>query len=121
MVAPKEYDAIQAAAILKVTYGDPPTLPSSGNLYERDAGPGHGRPGSRTDRARAPGNTDAAYAAAANKVAATYKYQYNGHMPIGPTCAVADVTSAGALVMANTQDAYTMRSATLAGGARICR
>ena len=31
-------------------------------------------------------------------------------MPIGPTCAVADVTSNGALVMANTQDAYTMRS-----------
>ena len=50
VVAPKEYDAIQAAAILKVTYGDPPTLPSSGNLYERDAGPGHGRPGAGPDR-----------------------------------------------------------------------
>ena len=109
VVAPKEYDAIQGAAVLKVTYGDPPALPSSGNLYgamraQDTAGIAPARIGANT------GNTDAAYASAANKVAATYKYQYNGHMPIGPTCAIADVTSTGALVMANTQDAYTMRT-----------
>ncbi len=30
-------------------------------------------------------------------------------MPIGPSCAVADVSADGALVMCNTQDAYAMR------------
>jgi nicotinate dehydrogenase subunit B len=109
VVAPKEYDAIQAAALLKVTYGDPPTISGSGNLYKsmRDldsAGQAPARIGAVS------GNFDTAYAAAANKLTATYKYQYNGHMPIGPTCAVADVTPQGALVFANTQDAYTMRS-----------
>jgi len=109
VVAPKEYDAIQAAAILKVTYGDPPTITGSGNLYKsmRDldsAGQAPARIGAVT------GNVDGALASAATRLQQTYKYQYNGHMPIGPTCAVADVTANGAIVFANTQDAYTMRS-----------
>jgi CO/xanthine dehydrogenase Mo-binding subunit len=36
-------------------------------------------------------------------------HQYNGHMPIGPTAAIGHVTKDGALILANTQDAYTMR------------
>ena len=81
--------------MLKVTYGDPPTLSELAATSTSRCGPGHRRPDAGTDRRRSRGNIDAAYAAAANKVTATYKYQYNGHMPIGPTCAVADVTSAG--------------------------
>jgi nicotinate dehydrogenase subunit B len=109
VVAPKEYDAIQGAAQLKVTFGEPPAISGSGNLYKsmRDfdaAGQAPARIGATA------GNFDPAYGAASNKLIATYKYQYNGHMPIGPTCAVADVTSVGALVMTNTQDAYTMRN-----------
>ncbi|HEY4348886.1 MAG TPA: molybdopterin cofactor-binding domain-containing protein [Gaiellaceae bacterium] len=109
VVATKEYDAIQAAAQLKVTYGDPPAISGSGNLYKsmRDidsAGQAPARLGAIS------GNVDSAFNAAATKLTATYKYQYNGHMPIGPTCAVADVTATGALVMTNTQDAYTMRN-----------
>ena len=34
---------------------------------------------------------------------ATYKYKYNGHMPIGPSCAVADVTASGATIYCNAQ------------------
>jgi CO/xanthine dehydrogenase Mo-binding subunit len=34
---------------------------------------------------------------------------YNGHLPIGPSCVVADVTSSGARVFANTQDCYNSR------------
>jgi CO/xanthine dehydrogenase Mo-binding subunit len=44
------------------------------------------------------------------KVEGTYKYAYNGHMPLGPAAAVAHVTKDGAIVMSNTQDAYTMRT-----------
>ena len=39
-----------------------------------------------------------------------YAYHYQGHMPIGPSCAVADVMADGALVLANPQDAYLMRT-----------
>ena len=84
VVAPREYDAIQAAAQLKVTYGDPPAISGSGNLYKsmRDldaAGQAPARIGA------ANGNFDTAFAAAATKLTGAYKYQYNGHMPIGPT------------------------------------
>ena len=39
----------------------------------------------------------------------TYKFHYTGHLPIGPSCCVADVTPNGARVFTNTQDAYGTR------------
>ena len=36
----------------------------------------------------------------------TYSMHYNGHVPIGPTCVVADVTSGGARIFCNSQDCY---------------
>jgi CO/xanthine dehydrogenase Mo-binding subunit len=109
VVGEQEYAVIQAAAQLKVTYADPPKIASSGNLWKsmRDfdsAGQAPARIAVST------GNFDSAYASAPVKASGTYKHQYNGHMPIGPTAAIAHVTKDGALVMANTQDAYTMRT-----------
>ena len=63
------------------------------------------------------GDVDAALASAARTVSATYAFRYQGHMPIGPSCAVADVTPSGAVVLANTQDAYRLRTV-LADAAR---
>ena len=45
------------------------------------------RPATRADT----GDVDAALASAAKTVSATYMYQYNSFMPIGPHCAIADV------------------------------
>jgi CO/xanthine dehydrogenase Mo-binding subunit len=109
VVAPKEYHAIQAAATLKVKYAKPPTISSSGDLWEQmrvfdSAGQAPARIQAST------GNVDNALASAVHTVSQTYKYHYNGHMSIGPTCAVADVTANGALIMSNTQDAYTQRT-----------
>jgi CO/xanthine dehydrogenase Mo-binding subunit len=109
VVGPTEYGVIQAAAQLKVQWGDPPKIASSGNLWKsmRDfdsAGQAPARIAANT------GNFNSAYASAPVKAEGTYKHQYNGHMPIGPTAAVAHVTNDGALVMTNTQDAYTMRT-----------
>ena len=56
------------------------------------------------------GNVDAALARQRTPSARRYAYHYQGHMPIGPSCAVADVTADGALVLANTQDAYRLRT-----------
>ena len=97
VVAPKEYDAIQAAAQLKVTWETKQGFPaSSGNFWSwlRTAGD--------TNTTNPPRFTadsgslvEAGLASAAKTVTATYKYHYNGFMPIGPHAAVADVKADG--------------------------
>jgi len=108
VVASREYDAIQAATSLKVVYAEPPAISGSGGLWGRlreldAAGLAPAR------RQVDDGDVDAAFAGAARSVSASYAYHYQGHMPIGPSCAVADVTAGGALVLANPQDAYRLR------------
>ena len=103
VVAPKEYDAIQAAAQLKVVWKSDPKLPGSGNFWSwlRQAGDTN-----TTNPARFTanvGNVDAALKVAAKTVTATYKYAYNGHMSIGPTCAIADVQKDHITIFANSQ------------------
>jgi nicotinate dehydrogenase subunit B len=109
VVAPREYDAIQAAALLKVKWADMPELPSSGNLWKQmrqQDSAGQARAAKLVDI----GNVDTALASAAHVVTATYTYPYNGHLPIGPSCSVADVTSQGARVFSNSQNIYSTRS-----------
>jgi CO/xanthine dehydrogenase Mo-binding subunit len=95
VVAPKEYDAIQAAAQLKVTWKSDPKLPGSGNFW------GFLRQSGDTNTQNPPrfttltGNADAAIKSAATTVSATYKYHYNSFVPIGPHAAVADIKPDG--------------------------
>ncbi len=110
VTAPLEYDAIQAAVELKVQWAPMPALPSSGNLWssmrtEDTAGLVKASTSLNT------GNVDSALAGAAKVVSQTYTYPYNGHFPIGPSCAVADVTSTGARVFSNSQNIYSTRTA----------
>ena len=108
VVAPTEYAAIQAAAQLKVKWADPPVLPGVGNLWKgmRD----HDTAGKAPARiALNIGNFDTAFKSAAFQVNQTYKFHYTGHLPIGPSCCVADVTPNGARIFTNTQDAYGTR------------
>jgi len=109
VVAPQEYDAIQAAAQLKVEWAPMPKLASSGNIWAQMRG---------FDKAgQAPasnvvdiGNVDTALAGAAKTVSASYSYPYNGHFPIGPSCALADVKLNGARVFSNAQNIYAVRT-----------
>jgi nicotinate dehydrogenase subunit B len=108
VVASREYDAIQAATTLKVVYAEPPELSGSGGLWSLlrafDAA------GEAPARLQVnDGDVDTAIAGATRSVSASYAYHFQGHMPIGPSCAVADVTADGALVCANPQDAYRLR------------
>ena len=108
VVAPVEYAAIQAAAQLKVKWADPPPLPGVGNLWKQmrdqdSAGQAPARIVVNT------GNFDNAFKSAAHTVIQSYKFHYTGHLPIGPSCCVAEVTPAGARVFTNTQDAYGTR------------
>jgi CO/xanthine dehydrogenase Mo-binding subunit len=110
VVAPTEYAAIQGASQLKVTWAENPVLPGVGNLWkqmrDQDAA------GKTPARALvSTGNFQAAYNAAPLTLEQSYKFHYNGSMPIGPCCAVADVTSNGVRVFSSTQGVYGTRTA----------
>ena len=109
VVAPKEYDAIQAASSLKVTFAEPPTISSAGNLWKQMRA--HDTAGLAPAKYNVnTGNFDTAFASAAFKVSQTYAMPYHGHHPIGPTCAVADVTANGARIFTNHQNIYSVRT-----------
>jgi CO/xanthine dehydrogenase Mo-binding subunit len=110
VTAPKEYDVIQAAAELKVKWAPMPPLSGSGNVWSTM------RAQDTAGRVKAAtslnvGNVDGALASAAKTVTATYTHPYNGHLPIGPTCCVADVTASGARLFSNSQNIYSTRTA----------
>ena len=105
VVAPAEYTAIQAAAELKVTWQVEDALPGSGDLYANMVTqPATNRLISTS------GNPLGALAQAATVVSGTFTFPYQIHGMIGPSCAVADVTPNGALVMSNTESPYGTRS-----------
>lgn len=108
VVAAQEWDAIQAAAQLKVKWAEPPAVSGVGNIWSqmRAFDAAGQAPAKYTVNQ---GDVDAAFVKAAHVVSQTYAYHYNGHAPIGPACAVADVTPDGAIVMQNSQDCYAVR------------
>ena len=115
VVAPKEYDAIQAAAQLKVTWQTANGFPAtSANFWSwlRQAGDTNTQNPPRYTTLN--GNVQAALAGAAKTVSATYRYNYNSFMPIGPHCSVADVNENGGIVYVQAQ-ALTGLPADLAG------
>jgi nicotinate dehydrogenase subunit B len=107
VVASHEYDAIQAAVQLKVTWADPPPISGSGNLWKKmraDDGAGlrrldRGSIGAEYGGKFGPvGDVDGALKSAARVVSQSYGYHYQLHGAIGPQVAVADVTASGARV-----------------------
>jgi nicotinate dehydrogenase subunit B len=105
VVAPLEYNAIQAAAQLKVTWGDPPPLPSNGNMFKemrnQDAN------GQAINSAPVnTGDLAAAFGSASKTVSKTYSTQYVAHSVIGPSCCIADVTPNSAVFLSSSKNAY---------------
>jgi nicotinate dehydrogenase subunit B len=105
VVAPKEYDAIQAAAQLKVVWKNDPKFgdKGSGNYWTwmRQAADTNTQNPARWTADT--GNVPGAMAGAAKTVSATYKYQYNNFVPIGPHAAIADVKANSAVIYAQGQ------------------
>jgi CO/xanthine dehydrogenase Mo-binding subunit len=115
VVAPKEFDAIQAASTLKVKWSDPPKIDAVGNLWkgmrQRDSA------GQAPARIAAQGPTtpgipgivasvDQAMASAAKTWGGTFKYHYQMHAPIGPNVSVADVTANSAIIYGHVKNGY---------------
>jgi nicotinate dehydrogenase subunit B len=108
VLAANEWDAIQAAAQLKIKWDDSPTLTGSGNLNATLRDPSNLQSSSV---AFASGDVAAALAGAAKTVSASYFTAYQLHGAIGPNCAVADVGAAGATVLCIAQGPYLSRQA----------
>ena len=110
LVAPLEWDAIQAAAELKVTWDSTPMLSGNGNLNAalRD-------PANLQSEALAvdSGNVGAGLASAAKTVSASYFTAYQMHGSLGPNCAVADVNANGALILCASQAPYVLTRASV--------
>jgi nicotinate dehydrogenase subunit B len=107
VVAPTEWEAIQAAADLRAQWSAGPDLPPQADL-------------AATLRAmptadvvtRSNGKLDEGFAAAARTISATYLWPFQSHGSIGPSCAVADVRADGtATIWSATQDVHKQREA----------
>jgi len=104
VVSANEWDAVRAARQLKVAWDMPASLAGTAGLFDQM------RSARTTDSVIAEkGNVAAALGRATHVVQATYRGPYQGHMPFGPNCAVADVTPAGTTVMCSTQGVYGTR------------
>ena len=104
VVAEKEWQAIQAADKLKVTWTEWAGLPRQENLYDTFKHlPTVGDPSSAT------GDVNAGLSSAAKVVTAAYGSPYQMHASIGPSCAVADVRQGEARVWSGTQGVYGLR------------
>lgn len=104
VVAEREWDAVKAAAQLKVTWEDRPNLPGNENLFKRM------RAEKTTDTIIANvGNVDQGMTAAAHTRSSSYLCPYQGHLPFAPNCAIAEVSADSALVRSSSQDLYSAR------------
>jgi CO/xanthine dehydrogenase Mo-binding subunit len=107
VAAEREWDAVQAAKHLKVTWeATAPLLPESDGLHESF------RAAKTKDIVVVDtGNVTAALKAGAHAASATYFGPYQSHGTMAPNCAIADVTADGALIMCSDQAIYQTRAA----------
>jgi len=107
VVAEKPWQAVQAAARLRVTWTAGTGLPSQAQYYDiMRTLP------SRDTLVVDSGDVDAKMASAADTIRATYLYPFQMHGSIGSSCAVADVQTGKATVWAASQNVYALRGST---------
>jgi CO/xanthine dehydrogenase Mo-binding subunit len=103
VVAEREEQAVRAAKALNAKWAAAPVLPDAADLYARFK--------SLATTERVVGeNGDAASAlhSAARPIRATYRWPFQLHASIGPSCAVADVRGNVATVYSSTQGAHQL-------------
>ncbi len=108
VVAETQWEAIQAAQKLKVTWSTSGIAwPPMADLYKAMwAMP------ARTRRVMTQvGDVDAALASAARTIEARYEWPFMSHAMMGPSCAVADVRNGGATIWSSTQKPHQLQQA----------
>ena len=108
VVAQTEWAAIRAARALKVTWSPPPAqLPAGPNgIYDylQNTKPVAERVATNT------GNASGAFAQASKTFDATYRWPFQMHGMIGPSCAVADVQGNKATIWSGSQAPFITRN-----------
>jgi CO/xanthine dehydrogenase Mo-binding subunit len=100
VVADKEWNAVRAAQMLKVTWKGPKDpFPGSDGLYQhiRDAKV------TREKTIVSEGDVDAAFAKAAKVVSAEFEWPFQSHAIMGPSCAVASIEGDHARIYTGSQ------------------
>jgi CO/xanthine dehydrogenase Mo-binding subunit len=108
VVAEKPWQAVQAAAKLKVAWTPGASLPPQGDLHvglRKSAA-------TRDTRMVDSGDIDTAFAGASRVVRATYLYPYQMHGSVGTASAVADVQGEKATIWAASQAVWPLKSST---------
>lgn len=107
VVAQNEWSAIQAAKALKVTWSTPGTkLPANRDelyAYLKDTKSFRDRPVANK------GNLDSAFSQASKTFNATYRWPFQLHGMVGPSCAVADVDGDKITIWAGSQGTFNTR------------
>jgi len=106
VVAEKPWQAMQAAAKLKVTWTPGASLPASADFYTylRNL-----KPTRDTLFVNAP-NVDQKLSEAATIIRATYNHPYQMHGSLGSSCAVADVQGENATIYSSTQGVWYQKT-----------
>jgi nicotinate dehydrogenase subunit B len=105
VVAETQHAAIVAARQLAVRWNPGPDLPPQKKFYDYLQ-----QQPSKAELSVDSGDIDAQLASAGSVLRARYTYPYQMHGSVGSSCAVAEVSSAGATVWSATQSAYPTRS-----------
>ncbi len=106
VAAKREYDAVRAAAALKVTWRQSSQRPPLQELFQ------HLREQDTFDEVSLDeGDVETTMPEAKIRLAASYAQPFQAHASIGPSCAVADVTADSATLWASTQSPYPLREA----------
>jgi CO/xanthine dehydrogenase Mo-binding subunit len=104
VVCEKQWQAVQAANRLKVTWNPGQALPAHSTFHDRMR-----KQPSRDTMLVDSKDVDAMLASAAQVVRSTYVHPYHMHGSIGASCAVADVKAGAATVWSPTQGVYPQR------------
>ena len=103
VVAPKEWDAIQAAEKLKVEWSQvAPPFPDQAALYDhiRKA------PVRKSEVVKSVGDVDAAFDSAARVVEAEYEWPFQSHACMGPACALVEIKDGKVTCWSGTQKSH---------------
>ncbi len=106
VVADKEWDAVKAAAKLKVEWSNAaPPFPEAAALYDhiRKA------PVRKREEAKPTGNVAEAFRSAARVVEAEYEWPFQSHASMGPACAVVEIKDGEATCWTGSQKSHFVR------------
>jgi CO/xanthine dehydrogenase Mo-binding subunit len=103
VVAPREWDAIQAMSKLKVEWSKTePPFPSQASLYDhiRKA------PVRKREIGKENGNVDEAFKTAARVIEAEYEWPFQSHASMGPACALVEIKDGMVTCWSGTQKSH---------------